>query len=43
MTLPFKYRGMTIGGNPSTVSFWKPINEKKPSVDCLDGRGDYYL
>ena len=28
MNLPFNYLGMTIGGNPRRVSFWKPIIEK---------------
>jgi len=28
MDVPLKYLGMTIGGNPRRVAFWKPIIEK---------------
>jgi len=28
MDVPFKYLGMTIGGNPKRVAFWKPIIDK---------------
>ena len=28
MDVPFKYLGMTIGGNPRRVAFWKPIIDK---------------
>jgi len=28
MRLPFKYLGMTIGGNPRRVSFWNPVIDK---------------
>jgi len=28
MELPFKYLGLTIGGNPRSVAFWKPVIDK---------------
>jgi len=43
MKLPFKYLGMTIGGNPRRVSFWNQVIEKKSNLGCQGGREDYFL
>jgi len=32
MAFPFKYLGITVGGNPKMVEFWKPIFEKINSM-----------
>jgi len=39
MDLPFKYLGMTIGGNPRRFEFWDPIVDKiRYRLSRLKGR-----
>jgi len=41
MDLPFKYLGMSIGGNSRRREFWNPIVNKIRSR-LRDGRVDYF-